>query len=151
MSELKTAPTATNANPGTIDTIKDKASTAAHATSDAAHDAAKRASDAAHDAAERVSDTIETSPLAVLAGGLALGAVVGALLPRTAQETKTLAPLGRKLSAAATAAATTARDVGREQLTAALPSKDGAKEQLRTVLNNVVQAATDSGKSAIKG
>ncbi len=63
MSELKTAPTATNANPGTIDTIKDKASTAAHATSDAAHDAAKRASDAAHDAAERVSDTIETSPL----------------------------------------------------------------------------------------
>ncbi|MDJ0278080.1 DUF883 family protein [Sphingomonas sp. 2R-10] len=151
MSELKNAPTATTTNPGTIDTIRDKASTAAHATSDAAHDAAKRASDAAHDAARAASDTIETSPLAVLAGGLALGAVLGALLPRTAQETKALAPLGKKLSAAATAAAATARDVGKEQLTAALPSKDGAKEQLRTVFSNVVQAATDSGKSAIKG
>lgn len=149
MSELKTAPTATTT--GTIDTIKDKAATAAHATSDAAHDAAKRASDVAHDAAQRATDTIETNPLAVLAGGLALGAVVGALLPRTAQETRTLAPLGKKLSAAAAAAATTARDVGKEQLAAALPSKDGAKEQLRSVFSNVVQAATDSGKSAIKG
>ncbi len=149
MSELKTAPTATTT--GTIDTIKDKAATAAHATSDAAQDAAKRASDAAHDAALRAQDTIEANPLAVLAGGLALGAVVGALLPRTAQETKALAPLGKKLSAAATAAATTARDVGKEQLAAALPSKDGAKEQLRSVFSNVVQAATDSGKSAIKG
>lgn len=151
MSELKTVPTATTTTSGTIDSIKDKAATAAHATSDAAHDAAKRASDAAHDAAVRAQDTIETHPLAVLAGGLALGAVVGALLPRTAQESKTLAPLGKKLAAAATAAAATARDVGKEQLTAALPSKDGAKEQLRSVFSNVVQAATDSGKSAIKG
>lgn len=152
MSELKTVPTATtNTTTGTIDTLKDKASTAAHATSEAAHDAAKRASDAAHEAAQRASDTIETSPLAVLAGGLALGAVIGALLPRTAQETKALAPLGKKLSAAATAAAATARDVGREQLTAALPSKDGAKEQLRAAFGTVVQAATDSGKAAVKG
>ena len=149
MSELKTAPTATTT--GTIDTIKDKAATAAHATSDAAHDAAQRASEVAHNAAKRASDTIEANPLAVLAGGLALGAVVGALLPRTAQETRALSPLGKKLSAAATAAAATARDVGKEQLAAALPSKDGAKEQLRSVFSNVVQAATDSGKSAIKG
>ncbi|MGT2512990.1 hypothetical protein ACVOMT_00880 [Sphingomonas panni] len=149
MSELKTAPTATST--GTIDTIKDKAAATAHATSDAAHDAAQRASEVAHDAAKRASDTIEANPLAVLAGGLALGAVVGALLPRTAQETKALSPLGKKLSAAATAAAATARDVGKEQLAAALPSKDGAKEQLRSVFSNVVQAATDSGKSAIKG
>lgn len=147
MSELKTAPHETT---GTIDTLKEKASTAAHATSDAAHDAAKRASDAAHDAAQRASETIETSPLAVLAGGLALGAVLGALLPRTAQETRTLAPLGKKLAAAATAAAATARDVGKEQLTAALPSKDGAKEQLRSAFSTVVQAATDSGKAAVK-
>ncbi|WP_082450541.1 DUF883 family protein [Sphingomonas sp. Leaf22] len=159
MSELKTVPHETA---GTIDTLKEKASTAAHATSDAAHDAAKRASDAAHEAAQRASeaaheaakrasDTIETNPLAVLAGGLALGAVVGALLPRTAQETKTLAPLGKKLAAAATAAAATARDVGKEQLTAALPSKDGAKEQIRAAFGTVVQAAKDSGKAAVKG
>lgn len=144
MSELKTAP---NESTGTIDTLKEKASTAAHATSDAA----KRASEAAHDAAQRASETIDTNPLAVLAGGLALGAVLGALLPRTAQETKTLAPLGKKLAAAATAAAATARDVGKEQLTAALPSKDGAKEQLRSAFSTVVQAATDSGKAAVKG
>ncbi len=121
-------------------TLRDKASNAAHATSDAAHDAAKRA-----------ADSIEANPLAVLAGGLALGAVVGALLPKSAQEAKVLGPLGKRLSAAATAAAATARDVGKEQLTSALPSKDGAKEQLRSAIGTVVQAATDSGKQAAKG
>jgi len=124
----------------TIDAIKDKAASAAHATSDAAHDAAKRA-----------ADSIEANPLAVLAGGLAIGAAIGALIPKSAQEAKVLGPLGKRLSAAATAAAATARDVGKEQLAAALPSKDGAKEQIRSAFGTVVQAATDSGKAAAKG
>ncbi|MEP9401575.1 hypothetical protein [Sphingomonas sp. VNH70] len=124
----------------TAGTVREKASTAAHATSDAAHDAAQRA-----------ADGIEANPLAVLAGGLALGALAGALIPKSQQEAKVLGPLGKRISAAATAAAATARDVGKEQLTAALPSKDGAKEQLRSVIGNVVQAATESGKAAVKG
>ncbi len=135
----------------TIDALKDKAATTAGTVKDKASHAAHATSDAAHDAAQRAADGIDTNPLAVLAGGLALGALAGALLPKSAQEAKVLGPLGKRLSAAATAAAATARDVGKEQLTAALPSKDGAKEQLRSAIGNVVQAATESGKAAVKG
>ncbi len=135
----------------TIDALKDKAATTAGTVKDKASHAAHATSDAAHDAAQRAADGIDANPLAVLAGGLALGALAGALLPKSAQEAKVLGPLGKRLSAAATAAAATARDVGKEQLTAALPSKDGAKEQLRSAIGNVVQAATESGKAAVKG
>lgn len=125
---------------GTIAGLKDKAGNAAHATSDAAHDAAKRA-----------ADGIEANPLAVLAGGLALGAIAGALIPKSAQEQKVLGPLGKRISATATAAAAAARDAGKEQLTGALPDKNSAKQQLRSAFGNVVQAATESGKAAAKG
>ncbi len=135
----------------TIDTLKEKAPTTADTVKDKASHAAHATSDAAHDAVQRASDGIEANPLAVLAGGLALGALAGALIPKSAQEAKVLGPLGKRLSAAATAAAATARDVGKEQLAAALPSKDGAKEQIRSVIGNVVQAATESGKAAVKG
>ncbi|KQM98096.1 MULTISPECIES: DUF883 family protein [unclassified Sphingomonas] len=135
----------------TIDTLKEKAATTADTVKDKASHAAHVTSDAAHDAAQRASDGIDANPLAVLAGGLALGALAGALIPKSAQEAKVLGPLGKRLSAAATAAAATARDVGKEQLAAALPSKDGAKEQLRSAFGTVVQAATDSGKAAVKG
>lgn len=141
----------TDPHTSTIDSLKDKAATTAGTVKDKASHAAYATSDAAHDAAQRATDGIESNPLAVLAGGLALGALAGALLPKSAQEAKVLGPLGKRLSAAATAAAATARDVGKEQLTAALPSKDGAKEQLRSVIGNVVQAATESGKAAVKG
>lgn len=132
--------TTTDHGTGTIAGLKDKAANAAHVTSDAAHDAAQRA-----------ADSIETNPLAVLAGGLALGAIAGALIPKSAQEQKVLGPLGKRLSATATAAAAAARDAGKEQLTGALPDKNSAKEQIRSALGSVVQAATESGKAAAKG
>lgn len=146
-----TLDTARDKAAATVETVKDKAGVAAETIREKASTAAHATSDVAHDAARRAADSIESNPLAVLAGGLALGALAGALIPKTVQEAKVLGPLGKRLSAAATAAAATARDVGKEQLTAALPSKDNAKEQIRSAIGTVVQAATDSGKAAVKG
>ncbi len=146
----QTTDTATkgSATAGTGSTIRDGA---AHAY-DSARDSTLHAYDAtrqgAKQAATRAADGIESNPLAVLAGGLALGAIAGALLPKSEQEARVLGPLGKRLSETATAAAIAAREAGKQQLTSVIPDKDAAKEGIRTAVSEVVQAAKDGGKSA---
>ena len=50
-------------------------------------------------ATARATETLDTNPLGVLAGGLALGAIAGALLPRTDREKELMRPVGAKLGA----------------------------------------------------
>jgi ElaB/YqjD/DUF883 family membrane-anchored ribosome-binding protein len=125
---------------GTLTTLRDSASHAYEATRESAATAAARA-----------GEGIEANPLAVLAGGIALGAVLGALLPKTESEQKVLGPLGKRLSDTAAAAAAAAREAGKEQLSNAIPDKDAAKESLRKAFGNVVEAARDGGKTAATG
>lgn len=125
---------------GKLATLRDSASHAYESTRETAASAAARA-----------GEGIEASPLAVLAGGIAVGALVGALLPKSESEQKVLGPLGKRLSATAVAAAAAAREAGKEQLTSAIPDKDAAKDSLKKALGNVVEAAKDGGKSAASG
>ena len=48
--------------------------------------------------AEKTGDGIDKNPLAIVLGGIALGAIVGALLPRTERETKLMGKTGKKLN-----------------------------------------------------
>lgn len=68
-------------------------------------------------AKQQTADRIETNPLAAVAGGLALGAVLGALLPRTQREIESLGSVGHKVNDAAREAANTAVETGRQQVT----------------------------------
>ncbi|MFZ1366571.1 MAG: hypothetical protein WAR58_03795, partial [Sphingorhabdus sp.] len=45
-------------------------------------------------AGEASTETIDRNPLAIVAGGIALGAIVGMLLPKTERETKALGKAG---------------------------------------------------------
>lgn len=86
--------------------------------------ARERASDVTRQTAER----IDTNPLAAVAGGLALGAVLGALLPRTEREVQALGDMGHKVTDVARDAANTAVETGRQQvneLTSSAVSKVG--------------------------
>lgn len=100
--------------------------------------------------AQKARDTaaqLGENPLALLAGGLALGVVIGALLPRFAKERELLNPVGRKLADRATAAARAAREAGKQEIDALLPNKEDAKERVSALFGNVATAAKDAARA----
>ena len=97
---------------------------------------------------KRVGAVMEANPLAVLAGGAAIGILAGAVLPRTERESDMLGPVGKRLTAAASAAAAAARDTGFEELEAHGISGKAARAQIGQLLDGVVQAASSAGEAA---
>ena len=106
--------------------------------------------DKAFDAARTTAETIETNPLGMLVGGLALGALIAAVLPRSLRERELLAPAGRRLAAALTAAIAAAKEAGRGELEQMNLTPDAAKDQARTLLDNLGKAASSAGSAAAK-
>lgn len=100
---------ATDAASSAASAISDKASAAAGAVSDMAsrsrqrmHDTRHYASDSMHNAGSRAqrmfSDTLDKEPLILGAIGLAVGAAIGAMMPRTRMEEEYLRPYAEKAS-----------------------------------------------------
>lgn len=110
-----------------------------------------RTRDAASDVARRTAQSIETNPLGIIVGGLAVGVLAGALLPRTEKEKELLAPVGKRLGESARAAIQTARDQGRSELETRGFTRDAAQEQVKNLLGGlgkaVATAAAGAGKS----
>ncbi|MFC7537831.1 hypothetical protein ACFQPG_10710 [Sphingomonas sp. GCM10030256] len=74
------------------------------------------------DAREKLSDLSETagrqidnSPLIAVGAGVALGAILGAVLPKTQKEQELLGPLGTKLTDAGYSAADRAREMSKQK------------------------------------
>lgn len=65
--------------------------------------------------AREVTGQLAVYPVAAVVGGLALGALLGYVLPRTERERKWLGATGRKLSDAAREAAQKGLEAGRER------------------------------------
>lgn len=118
-----------------IETARDTASQAFETTRDTARGAARRTADA-----------LDTSPLAVLAGGVALGVLIGVLIPRLARERDMLAPLGKKLADSVTSAAQAAREAGKAEIEALIPNAEGTKERVTQLVGTVIDAAKNAGK-----
>ncbi|MGQ0659699.1 hypothetical protein [Sphingosinicella sp.] len=80
------------------------------------------------DTARQVTDQLSIYPVGAVVGGLAVGALLAFLLPRTEREDRLLGPTGRKLAGAAREAAQKGIDAGRERaqdLSGELGSKVG--------------------------
>lgn len=90
---------------------------------------------------QQAVEQIENNPLALVAGGVALGVVVGALLPRAARERELLAPVGKRIAEGASAAATAARESGKAEIDALLPGGDVAREQIGKIIGSAFSAA----------
>ena len=117
------------------------------------HDIHARIDDAKHvatDAARRTADAVEHNPLTIVAGGLAIGALAGALIPRSEKEKELLAPLGRTLGERARGAIQAAREAGTGELQNAGLSKDAAKDQVKSLFQGLAKAATTAGSAAVK-
>lgn len=102
---------------------------------------------------ERASSATEDfagNPLGVLVGGLAVGAIAGALLPRSNREKELLAPLGKRLGETARLATQAAREAGMSHLEEAGLTKDAARVQVKGLLEDVTKALSAAGGAAAK-
>lgn len=101
------------------------------------------------DLAERAAAGIEANPLATLVGGIALGAIAGAFVPRSEQEERLLAPIGEKLSDSAHEAFDAAKTAALSELDILGLTRDAARGQVSKVLEGVVGAVSSAGTAAL--
>jgi ElaB/YqjD/DUF883 family membrane-anchored ribosome-binding protein len=124
---------------------------ALEATSKARESAAQARNSAeenARKAAKTTVESVERNPLVAVAGGIAIGAIIAALLPRTAREDSVAGDFGRKVRSTAKKAASNARDTAKEQLDTLGVNADAAKGGLRNLVEKISEAATSAGNAA---
>lgn len=115
--------------------------TARGATNDALEETRK--------AAARAGKAMEANPLAVVAGGIAIGLAAGALLPKSKRETELLGPVGKRLTGVAAGAAEAARDAAKAELGSLPLNKDAAKAQVSKLIEQVAKAVSSAGDAAL--
>ena len=115
---------------------------------DAAGKAIETTRGAARDAVKRTAQGAEANPIAVLAGGIAVGMLAGAFLPHSEQEAKLLGPVGKRLTDTAKGAAAAAKDAGKAELDSLGLNRDAARAQVGHVINGVLQALSSAGAAA---
>jgi hypothetical protein len=93
-------------------------------------------------------ESLEKNPIAALVGGLAIGAIAAALLPKTKRESEMLGKASNKVRSTASSAAKAARDAGKDQLDALGLNSGAARDQLRSVIDKIGQAASTASKAA---
>jgi len=104
---------------------------------------------AANDALRETRAAAKANPLAVVAGGIAIGLAAGALLPRTKRETELLGPVGKRINGAAVGAAEAARDAAKAELGSFPLSKQAARAQVTKLLDQVGKAMSAGGEAAL--
>jgi hypothetical protein len=115
----------------------------------AAYASAREAAGTVYETAGRkTSQGIDSNPVAAVVGGLAVGAIVAALLPRTSREEELLGPVGRKITDSARQAADAAKEAGRGQLDELGLSRDGLKSKLDEFTGRAVGAVRTSAGAA---
>jgi len=100
-------------------------------------------------AGRRASGAVESAPLIALAGGIAAGALIAALLPRTKTETKALRPAAKRVRETAKAAAKAAKDSGSQRLEELGLTREKGEETIRSLIDGVTDAAKASGQAAL--
>jgi len=98
---------------------------------------------------ERITGTLGEAPLIALAGGIAAGALIAALLPRTQAEARAIRPTARRVKDSARAAFQAAKDTGTERLNELGINRDKGEETIRSLLQGVTDAAKASGQAAL--
>jgi hypothetical protein len=108
----------------------------------------QRAIEAYESARGRAAGTLGEAPLIALAGGIAAGALIAALLPRTQSEARLVRPTARRVRETAKAAFEAAKDTGSERLNELGLNREKGEETIRSLFQGVTDAARASGKAA---
>ena len=126
--------------------LRDRAGDIYDTARTAAVDAYDSAREKASEAKAVAGDGIEEAPLIALAGGLAVGVLLAALLPRTAQEDKLLGPIGGRITGSARNAVEAAKEAGREKMNELNLTTDAGSSALQTLIKGVSEAALGAVK-----
>jgi hypothetical protein len=108
----------------------------------------QRAIQAYEDARGKATDTLGQAPLIALAGGLAAGALIAALLPRTDAEAKLVRPTAKRVKDSARAAFVAARDTGSQRLDEIGLSREKGEATIRNLIDGLTDAAKASASAA---
>ena len=108
-----------------------------------------QARDRVGNAGRRAGDALDEAPLIALAAGIAAGAAIAALLPRTRTEDRLLKPVANRAREGAQSALQAAKDAGREKLDELGLTKERGSETLRSIVDGVRDAAKASTQAAV--
>lgn len=100
-------------------------------------------------AGRRAGETVEEAPLIVLAAGLAAGAAIAALLPRTRTEDRLLKPVTDRARETARTAVHAAKDAGQSRLDELGLTREKGSETIRAIFEGAGDAAKASAQAAI--
>ena len=129
--------------------MTDQGTTTASADDTQDSGARQRAIEAYESVRDRTSNTLGQAPLRALAGGLAAGALIAALLPRTEAENKLVRPTARPVKKTANAALDAARDTGSQRLDGMGLNREKGEETIRKLLDDLTDAAKASADAAL--
>ena len=121
------------------DAPRGKAASALAAARERTASAYEAARNRASDAGRKANEQLSIYPLSAVVGGFLLGALVGAMLPRTERETKLMGQTGRRVAVAAKDAARRGLDAGREQI-------DELKSKAAETVSEAVSSLAGGGK-----
>jgi len=130
------------------DTVSDATTGAKKGLTNLKDKAAARTSSAKANVKVKTGESIEKNPLALVLGGIAIGAIVGALLPRTERETKILGKAGNKLNGKARKMADAAKAAGKEQVDNLGLNGDAMRAQFRELVSKAAVAVKAAGQAA---
>lgn len=111
-------------------------------------EAYESARDRVSGAGRRAEEALSETPLIVLAAGLAAGAAIAALLPRTRAESKLLRPVTDRARETARTAYSAAKDAGRGRLDELGLTRDRGSDAVRSIIDGARDAAKASAEAA---
>ena len=129
-------------------TLADKAGDAIDGARERAITAYDSARDSAAAAGKQAGDQFAEAPLAVIAGGIAAGAILAALLPIGRREKDLLAPVTDNIKDRASAAVEAAKTAGQARLGELGLTRDAGGEAVRSIVDGVAQAIKSSAQAA---
>jgi hypothetical protein len=109
----------------------------------------ERAIEAYDGARRKAAGGLEESPLLALAGGLAAGAALAALIPASRKERELLGPVTDKLKDRAGDAISAAKDAGQARLDELGLTRDKGTDALRSIVEGAGDAAKASAEAAV--
>lgn len=127
---------------------REKASVAFDRSKGAAAAGVEQSRVIARQAKTKTSDSIDKNPLAIVFGGIAIGAIVGALLPRTEREAKILGKAGKKLNKKARKMAEAAKAAGVGQADMLGLNGEAVRVQFRELVSKAAVAVRAAGQAA---
>jgi len=101
------------------------------------------------DAGRRAGDALDEAPLVAIAAGLAAGAAIAALLPRSRTEDRLLKPVTDRARETAQSAFQAAKDAGRDRLDELGLTKERGSETIKSILDGARDAAKASAQAAV--